>query len=100
MIRELIDRKSRRGAGVLDIAIGPAAGEEQQQAVNRDAAARTQRAAPAQTGLIDGSRGAWLAVAALDAGPEAVSLDTEEIVAALPVVADLAAADRRPSNRS
>src|SRR3984893_10819757 len=89
--RELIYARYRGGVGMKEIAIRPAAGEEQQQAVNGDTASRTKREAVAKAGRV--VRAERKVVIALDAGPEPIGFDTDQVVAALRIVADLAASN-------
>ena len=86
------------GVGVRQLAISPTAREEQQQAVDRDAAAPPERGTPAQLcRVIPAEREI---VVALDVSAKAVCFDTDDDVAALPVGADLAAAEATRRIRS
>src|SRR5258708_8787183 len=94
--RELIDAKYGIGVGMLEIAVGPAAGEEQQQAVDGDAASRTKRGAVPKAGRVDPADRKRTGVertdiAALDAGPESVCFDTQHDDATLPTVSGFSA---------
>src|SRR5260370_12041323 len=96
MHRERIDADSRGGVGVKQTAEGPAAVEEQQQAVNGDTAARSNRGPVAKLGCVDrvdrkGTCVKLSGIAALDAGPEPIGFGANQVVAALQIVADLAA---------
>src|ERR1700761_2800084 len=84
---ELIDAERRIGIGVTQIAIGPAAGEEQQQAIDRNAAAGANRTAPTKVGRIVRAEGEI--VVPLDAEPGEVAFDTEHNVTGLYVVSAL-----------
>jgi hypothetical protein len=89
VIRELIYAEYRVSVGMTQIAKRPATGEEHQQAVNGETASRTKRAAPAKVARV--VRAERKVVIALDVGPEPIGFDTDQIVAALRIVADLAA---------
>src|ERR1700722_14681971 len=70
------------------VAIGPAAGEEHQPAVDCEATPRPKRARPTQIVRIDrsdwkGAVGDRTRIVALHAGPEPVGLDTAHVIAAL-----------------
>src|ERR1700722_12733674 len=79
------------------VAIGPAAGEEHQPAVDCEATPRPKRARPTQIVRIDrsdwkGAVGDRTRIVALHAGPEPVGLDTDHVIAALIVDSRLDAA--------